>query len=103
MKKKIVCKIMAALLCMVSIFAMAGCSGGGTATEHVTELNVAWLNLTKTLDPAYDGSTTLFARAGVGESLVKCNTEGKLVPWLAESIESTAELDNNNKRWNKVF
>lgn len=89
MKKKFVCKIMALLLCMVSVFSMTACSGGGTETEHVTELNVSWINLTKTLDPAYDGSTTLFARAGVGESLVKCNTEGKLVPWLAESIEST--------------
>jgi len=89
-----------ATMMLVSLTACGGSAGKATSSTEgattdsasassKTQLNVGVSNLVSSvLNPAADSSGTGFTRAGIGESLMICDTKGELKPWLAESVES---------------
>lgn len=113
MRSKILKRFMACVLGITLVVSMSACGSSESATSDSstsettasadsatasssgkTELNVGISNLlSSTLDPAKDSSGTGFSRSGAGQSLMICNTEGELVPWLADSITSDDDIN----------
>lgn len=102
-KKKLWKSIVAVTAAAIMALPLSACGNSGSQTTGTptsggsssgkTEMNVGVCNLTsQTLDPVKDSSGTGFTRAGVGESLMICNTKGELEPWLAESITSDDDI-----------
>ncbi len=114
MKNNFSKRLTSVVMATVLIFLMTACGNENVSTESndmasasesvntnsessgavKTELNLGVSNLlSKVLDPAKDSSGTGFARAGIGQSLMICNTEGVLEPWLAKSVSSDDNIN----------
>ncbi|MBO5589866.1 MAG: hypothetical protein J5923_01285 [Acidaminococcaceae bacterium] len=74
--KKILC-IMA-----LAVLAVGGCSGEKKETDAVFRVGVPHLMATYDHTKGFDGWST--TRIGVGQTVVRFDAEGKLVPWLAD-------------------
>lgn len=73
------------ILCIMALAALAasGCGGGEKKAENaVFRVGVPHLMTTYDHTKGFDGWST--TRIGVGETVVKFDADGKLVPWLAD-------------------
>lgn len=90
-----------------SVFALTGCSspddaGSDAAAENGSTgatLNFAPELGTETLDPAISWDSWAVTRFGIGETPMRFDEKGAVVPWLAES----AEVADDNLTWTVKF
>ena len=71
-------------LCVMTLAALvsAGCGGEKKQTAEVLKVGVPHLMSTYDHTKGFDGWST--TRIGVGETVVRFDADGRLVPWLAD-------------------